>query len=298
MFDFRLKVFYTVAQKLSFTKAAQALFISQPAVTKHIRELEQHLGVGLFRRNGNSISLTAAGQLLMQHAQKIAEAYALLENEMAQFSSTAGGHLRIGASTTLAQYVLPGILARFKTAHPSVDVSFITGNSEQIEQRLMQEKLDLGVVEGNSHHPQIMYEPFSRDEIVLVARTGSRQSRKAEIQPAELLEMPLVLREQGSGTRDVLLESLSEAGLHAKDLKAELMLESSESIKQYLLHADCAAFLSVHSVARELRQRELTVIDIKGLEIYRTFQFITLRGQSSSLAEQFRKFCLRHYNLR
>lgn len=298
MFDFRLKVFYTVAQKLSFTKAAQSLFITQPAVTKHIRELEQQLSVGLFRRNGNSIALTPAGQLLLKHAQKIQEAYIVLENELAQFSSMAGGHLRVGASTTLAQYVLPGILALFKTAHPVVDLSFITGNSEQIEHRLMQGQLDVGVVEGNSHHPQVMYEPLARDEIVLVTKADSKFARKTEIKPEQLSSIPLVLREQGSGTRDVLMQALSEVGIHAKDLQTELLLDSSESIKQYLLHADCAAFLSLHSVTKELQQREMTVIDIKGLDIYRTFQFITMRGQNYSVAELFKKFCLRHYKLR
>lgn len=297
MFDFRLKVFYTVAQKLSFTKAAQALFITQPAVTKHIQQLEQQLGVGLFRRNGNSVALTPAGQLLLQHTQNIAEAYAALENDMAQLSSSLGGSIRIGASTTLAQYVLPAILARFKAAHPSVHFSFATGNSEQVEQQLIQGALDIGVVEGKSHHPQIIYEPFAKDEIVLVTRTSSALAQKTMIKPEQLLTIPLVLREHGSGTRDVLLNALAEAGIQAKDLQADILLDSTESIKQYLLHADCAAFLSIHSITKELQQRELTLVEIKGLEIYRTFQLITLRGHTPYLAELFQKLCKRHYNL-
>ncbi|HEY4651830.1 MAG TPA: LysR family transcriptional regulator [Pontibacter sp.] len=296
MFDFRLRVFYTVAQKLSFTKAAQALFITQPAVTKHIRQLEQQLGVGLFRRNGNSVALTPAGQLLLQHTHKISEAYTALENDMAQLSSSLGGSIRIGASTTLAQYVLPAILASFKTAHPSVHFSFATGNSEQVEQQLIQGTLDIGIVEGNSHHPQIVYEAFVKDEIVLVTRTGSVLAQKAMIKPEQLHTIPLVLREPGSGTRDVLLGALAGAGIQAKDLQADILLDSTESIKQYLLHADCAAFLSIHAIVKELKQRELTVVEIKGLDIYRTFQFITLRGNTPPLAEQFRKFCKRHYN--
>lgn len=297
MFDFRLKVFYTVAQKLSFTKAAQALFITQPAVTKHIRQLEQQLGVGLFRRNGNSVTLTAAGQLLLQHTQKIAEAYAALENDMAQLSNSMGGSIRIGASTTLAQYVLPPLLARFRTAHPSVHFSFATGNTEQVEQQLIQGSLDVGVVEGKSHHPQVIYEPFAKDEIVLVTRTSSELAQKAVIKPEQLRTIPLVLREHGSGTRDVLLNALAEAGIQAKDLQADILLDSTESIKQYLLHADCAGFLSIHSITKELQQRELAVVELKGLEIYRTFQFITLRGHAPHLAELFRKFCKCHHNL-
>ena len=252
----------------------------------------------LFQRNGNSITLTPAGQLLLQHAHKILEAYTVMENELAQLSSTAGGSIRIGASTTLAQYVLPGILALFKAAYPAISFSFATGNSEQIEQQVIQGQLDIGVVEGNSHHPQIMYEPFAKDEIVLVARTGSKLARTSEIKSELLLVIPLVLREHGSGTRDVLMSALSQAGIHAKDLQAEILLDSTESIKQYLLHADCAAFLSIHSISSELQQRTLMVIEVKDLDVYRTFQFITLRGQTAHLTELFRKFCLRHYNIK
>lgn len=107
IFDFRLKVFYTVSQKLSFTKAAQELFISQPAVTKHIKELEEQTGLALFKRHGNNITLTPAGQVLLKHAQQIFKVYAALENDLAQLQNPESGTIRIGASTTLAQYVLP-----------------------------------------------------------------------------------------------------------------------------------------------------------------------------------------------
>ncbi len=298
IFDFRLKVFYTVSQKLSFTKAASELFITQPAVTKHINELEQQLGVGLFKRHGNSISLTPAGQIVVQYAQQIFQTYAAMENALAQLQSVASGTIRIGASTTLAQYVLPRILALFKTAHPAIHFTFSIGNSEFIEQQVMTEKIDIAVVEGNSHHPQIMYEPFVKDEIVLVTKASSKWAQKSEIKPAQLVTIPLVLREYGSGTLDVIYKALLKAGIPPKDLKTEIQLESTESIKQYLLHADCAAFLSIHSIARELGQNELSIIDIKGVGIYRTFQFIQLQGQSARLPDLFRRFCLSHYNFK
>ena len=297
IFDFRLKVFYTVAQKLSFTKAANELFISQPAVTKHINELEQQLGAALFRRHGNSISLTPAGQVVLKHAQKIFQIYATLENELAQLTNTSGGNLQVGASTTLAQYVLPKILAQFKTAHPGVHLTFVTGNSEQVEQQLIQEKIDIAVVEGISHHPQIMYEPFVKDEIVLVTRSNSKLAKKTEIKPEQLLTLPLILREHGSGTLDVIYKALSSAHIHPKDLHIELQLDSTESIKQYLLYSDCAAFLSIHAVEEELRHNKLSIIDIRGIDISRTFQFITLHGQTSRLTSVFKRFCSSHYNL-
>ncbi len=298
IFDFRLKVFYTVSQKLSFTKAAGELFVTQPAVTKHINELEHQLGVALFKRHGNSISLTPPGQVLVRYAQQIFQMYAALENELAEFSSVSGGTLRIGASTTLAQYVLPGILALYKSAYPSVQVSFVTGNSEHIEQQVIAEKLDIAIVEGNSHHPQIMYEPFVKDEIVLVARTDSKWAAKNEIKAEQLRTIPLVLREHGSGTLDVVYQALAQINVHPKELTAEIQLENTESIKQYLIYSNSAAFLSVYSVTKELQQNQLSIIDIKGLDISRTFQFIQLHGQSSKLAALFKRFCLTHYNLK
>jgi LysR family transcriptional regulator, transcriptional activator of the cysJI operon len=298
IFDFRLKVFYTVSQKLSFTKAAEALFISQPAVTKHIKELEEQLGTSLFKRNGSNITLTRAGQILVKHAQHIFETYAALENEIAQLSDAVSGNIRIGASTTLAQYVLPRILAMFKSTHPAIHFTFTSGNSEAIEQMVMAEQIDIAIVEGNSRHPQITYEPFVKDEIVLVSKPGNAIAQKGEIKPSQLLSVPLVLREQGSGTLDVIYKALKKNGIRIKDLKIEIQLESTESIKQYLLHTECAAFLSIHSITKELQQNELTIIDIKGMDISRTFQFIHLHGQTSKLPSVFKRFCLRHYNFK
>lgn len=298
IFDFRLKVFYTVSQKLSFTKAAEALFVSQPAVTKHIKELEEQLGTSLFKRNGSNISLTPAGQILVKHTQHIFDTYAALENELAQLNDSVNGTIRIGASTTLAQYVLPRILALFKSTYPAIHFTFANGNSEAIEQLVMVEQVDIAIVEGNSHHPPIMYEPFVKDEIVLVTKAGSALAQKGEIKPAQLLNIPLVMREQGSGTLDVVYKALKKNGIRLKDLKVEIQLGSTESIKQYLLHTECAAFLSIHSITKELQQNELCIIDIKGIDIYRTFQFIQLHGQTPKLTSLFKRFCLMHYNFK
>lgn len=298
IFDFRLKVFYTVSQKLSFTKAAEALFVSQPAVTKHIKELEEQLGTSLFKRNGSNISLTPAGQILVKHAQHIFETYTTLENELAQLNDSVSGNIRIGASTTLAQYVLPKILALFRRTYPSIHFTFTNGNSEAIEQLTMAEKIDIAIVEGNSRHPQIMYEPFVKDEIVLVSKASSAIAQRGEIKPAHLVSIPLVLREQGSGTLDVVYKALKKNSIRLKDLKVDIQLGSTESIKQYLLHTECAAFLSIHSITKELQQNELSIIDIKGIDIYRTFQFIQLHGQTSKLPSLFKRFCLMHYNFK
>ncbi len=298
IFDFRLKVFYTVSQKLSFTKAAEALFISQPAVTKHIKELEEQLGTSLFKRHGSNISLTPSGQILVKHTRQIFKIYETLENELSQLNDSASGNIKIGASTTLAQYVLPKILAQFKSTYPDINFTLNSGNSEVIEQLVMTEKVDIAIVEGISHHPQIAYEPFVKDEIVLVTKSDSAIAQKGEIKPQALLSVPLALREQGSGTLDVVYKALKKHGIRPKELKTEINLASTESIKQYLLYTECAAFLSIHSITKELQQNELAIVDIKGINISRTFQFIQLHGQTSKLPALFKRFCLMHYNFK
>ena len=295
-FDFRLKVFQTVAQKLSFTKAATELFITQPAVTKHIKELEQQLNVQLFRRNGNSISLTPAGKIALQHTEKIFQDYTDMETELAQLNKLEAGTLHIGASTTVAQTMLPRLLALFKKTYPAVHFTFEQANTDVITQMILSDKIDIAIVEGAGHYPQLAYTPFAKDEIVLVTAAGNALAKKGEITPKQLLNIPLVLREAGSGTLDVIFNALTAAGINPKDLKIEIQLESSIAIKQYLLHSETATFLSIRSVISELKYNELTVVEMKGLDIFRTFQFIQLHGKNSRLSELFRRFCLSNYN--
>jgi DNA-binding transcriptional LysR family regulator len=267
-------------------------------VTKHIHELEQQLNTRLFNRKGSFISLTPSGELLLRYSEQIFKLYALLENELAALSDVKQGQLRIGASTTLALYVLPRILALFKKSYPLIEVRLINGNSEFIEQQVIAEKIDLAIVEGISHYPQINYESFAKDEIVLVARTNNKFLPKNELKPAQLQTLPLVLREQGSGTLDVIQKALSEAGISFRDLNVQIYLDNTESIKEYLLYADCVAFLSVHSITKELQQNQLSIVEIEGIEIYRDFQFIQLHGQTQKLSELFKRFCLSHYNIK
>ena len=148
MIDTRLKVFRSVATLLSFTKAANELFISQPAISKHIQELEKEYGVQLFDRIGNRIQLTRAGQLMLDHACKIIDAYQNLDFDMKKLTEKSGGELRIGASTTISQYVLPELIAEFRKLYPDIRLTLLSGNSHEIEDALAAGRIDLGMVEG------------------------------------------------------------------------------------------------------------------------------------------------------
>ncbi len=298
VFDFRLKVFHTVAQRLSFTKAASELYITQPAVTKHIKELEHQLNAQLFVRNGNSIDLTPAGKILLRHAESIFQTYTDLETELAQLNNMEAGTLHIGASTTVAQTILPKILALFKKTYPAINFTFVQGNTDMITQLVLTSKVDIAIVEGAAHYPQIAYAPFAKDEIVLVTRANNQLSKKSEITPKQLLNIPLILREAGSGTLDVIFNALTKVSVNPRDLQIEIRLESSIAIKQYLLYSETATFLSIQSVVSELKYNELSIIDVKGLDIFRTFQFIQLQGRHSKLTDLFKRFCVSSYNIK
>ena len=297
MFDFRLQVFQAVAKRLNFTKAAAELYITQPAVTKHIHELERHFKTKLFDRNGSRIKMTDAGEVLLQYTEQLFALYRNLEFEMNSLNLEHSGQLRLGASTTIAQYILPPVLASFHKKFKDVSIALTTHNTEYIEEALKNKEIDLGLIEGSSKNATIKYTEFLKDEIVLVASDKNPLAVKGTIQPDELTKIPLILREQGSGTLEVIINSLKNIGLKLSDLNVEMRLSGTESMKSYLLHSNCMAFLSIHSILPELQSKEFRIIDIKGMEIERYFYFIQLQGQAASLPDLFMKFA-GNYNFR
>jgi DNA-binding transcriptional LysR family regulator len=292
--DFRIKVFQTVATRLSFTQAARELFISQPAVTKHINELEKSVGRPLFNRHGPRISLTAEGTLMLGFANKMMALYEQMDEAIGKFRDTVSGQLHIGASTTVAQYVLPEILARFKAAYPQIRVTLLSDNSDHIENLVTDKKIDIGIIEGNALNPLLHYEPFLKDEIVLATRGDNGKIKSAEIKTERIARLPLAVRETGSGTRDVVEKALEKNHLRRSDLQIEIALGSSESLKNYLLHSDCYAFLSIHAIIEEMHQHKLKIIEVTDLDITRTFLFVCLHVVHSAVVSRFKHFCLLH----
>lgn len=289
MFDYRLKVFYTVASRLSFTRASEELNISQPAVTKHIKEIENQLNTKLFDRKGTSIQITQSGKILYEYAEKIRNIYRDLEFEINQINQQHKGKLIIGASTTIAQYILPEILAKFNSYYKNIKIELITQNTEIISALLKDGKIDLGIIEGESQSSYFEYKPFKADEIVLVAKTNHPLANKT-LSLKDLYHLDLIFREQGSGTQEFIQNRLKEKGINIDDLKTVMQLGSSESIKNYLLHSDCLAFLSISTVLNELKNNILTIIDIKNFSIERNFHFILPKGEQSELIQLFLKF--------
>lgn len=290
MSDFRLKVFYSVAKNLSFTKASQELFVSQPAITKHIRELESLYQTRLFNRLGNKILLTESGYVLLEHCERILSEYRKLEYDMHLLHNEYNGQLRLGASTTIAQYVLPPILARFTEKYPKITVSLIDTNSRNIEQALQEHDIDLGMVEGVFRLPNLKYEPFLHDELVPVVCASSPLAAKDSLSLDELREVPLVLRERGSGTLDAIEMALSEQGLKLSSMNVRLHLGSTESIKQFLRNSSTMGIISLQAILRELRDGDFKIIDVNGLQIKRHFCFVYLQGQEETSSTNFMRF--------
>lgn len=289
MFDYRLKVFHTVASRSSFTKASEELNISQPAVTKHIKEIENQLNTKLFDRKGTTIQLTQSGKVLFEYAERVRNIFRDLEFEINQINQQHKGKLIIGASTTVAQYILPEILAKFNSYYKDIKIELVTHNTEIISDLLKEDKIDLGIIEGESQSNYFDYQIFKADEIVLVAKTNHSLANKT-LTLKDLYNLELIFREQGSGSLEFIQNRLKEKGISLDQLNIVMQLGSSESIKNYLLHSDSLAFLSISTVLNELKNNQLSIIDIKNFSIERNFHYILPKGEQSELIRLFLKF--------
>lgn len=287
MFDFRLTVFYTVATRLSFTKAAEEINISQPAVSKHIRELEYELKTQLFIRKGNSIEMTPSGKLLLQYVEKLRSINRDFEFELNGLEEIKKGHLKIGSSTTIAQYVLPELLAKFNQYYPQIRIELVVSNSEKISGLLEKNKIDMGFVEGKMQSISFTYEPFRKDEIVLVTSVKNRVKKLLSIE--DLYHYEFVTREIGSGTQEYIEDAFRRHGYRYGDLQTVIDLGSSEAMKNYLIHSKAFAFLSVSSVFHEVKNNLLQVIDIDSFSIPREFYSMVQTGEQSPIVELFLK---------
>lgn len=280
MISFRYKVFIEVAAQLSFSKAADELFISQPAVSKQIKQLENDVGIALFKRERNGILLTDSGKQLFE---KLKEAK-LIERSIAEIFSSrkqeleTGGEISIGASTTISLYVMPKILASFHKRFPKVRIKLLNRNSENILALLNRHEIDIACVESHHRDHSFHYENFMKDQIIPVCAQHSPygQSRLA---PTQLSTIPLALRERGSGTQDVVSRAFESCGLRMKDLTIVARLGGTEALKNYLIQAEAIGFLSKLSVKKELESGELRKVDVEGLKIDRSFSFVSRIGE-------------------
>ena len=297
MLDFRLKVFQSVAHNLSFTKASNELFITQPAISKHIKELESEYEVKLFNRIGNKISLTTAAEILLVYTDRIVSLHNEIKFELSQLNGNPEGVLRIGASSTISQYVIPAVLAKFNKRFPEIKLSLINGNTETIEKRLLKNEIEIGIVEGKPSNSDIRYSPFLNDEL-LVFTSAQNTILPNSVANDEFLRLPLVLRERGSGTLEIIEKSLLQFKISPKQLNVLLFLGSTEAIKSFIKTGNGVGIVSRFAIEQELSNNIFRLINTPELKLYRQFYFISPQGpEPVGLVKLFLNFVQQHYNL-
>jgi DNA-binding transcriptional LysR family regulator len=263
MADRRLQVFHAVAKQLSFTKAAEVLFMTQPAVTFQIKQLEEHFNTRLFDRGHGRIALTPAGELVLAYAERILNLSSEMDVRLAEMAGEVGGSLLVGASTTIAEFMLPSILGEFKSAHPNVRPRLIVGNSEAIEIRVAEHTIDIGFIESPSHQPNLDTEICCDDELQVICSPKFPLAKFRELAPAQLVDHPYVSREPGSGTREFTDDYLRKAGIGGDQMRMVMELGSPLAVNGVVETGLGFAIASVGSVRKAQRLGDLVAIPLK-----------------------------------
>lgn len=276
MADRRLQVFFTVARLLSFTKAADSLHMTQPAVTFQVRQLEEHFNTRLFDRTHNRVSLTDAGHRVYGYAEKIFELYGELEGSIKEMTGDISGVMTLGASTTVAEYMLPALLGKFKTQYPDITLSLKVSNTEGVVAMVENNVIDLAVVEAPVNNQHLIVEVCVMDQLVVVVPPDHALSKKETVSAEELTDYPFICREEGSGTREVITEYLAQNYKGEKELDICLELGSPESIKGAVEASMGISVLSMTSIAKELALGTLRGISLDP-PLERPFSFVRQR---------------------
>lgn len=300
MADRRLQVFHTVARLLSFTKAADALHMTQPAVTFQIRQLEEYFDTRLFDRTHNRISLTEAGRRVFEFADRIFQLYGEMENAVREMTGEVSGVLLIGASTTIAEYMLPSLLGGFKAEYPDVNIQLKVSNTEGIVSMVENNAIDLGVVEAPVSNRNLAVEVCRQDQLVVIVPPSHPLAARERVASAELLEYPFISREEGSGTREVIEEYLAGVGLNGNDVKTCMELGSPEAIKRAVEVGMGISVISRATVLKELKLGTLRAVPLDP-PLERPFSFVHQKQKfrlrvTEELLSFAREYCRTHQN--
>lgn len=291
MLDFRLRVFYTVAKLLNFTKAAATLQISQPAVTKHIKELEQSYNVTLFHRQPNALSLTDAGKILYKHATTIMAQYDLLDFDISILDNKITGSLRIAASSITARYILSPILAAFNQYMPDIHIHLMEGSSSQVQQMVVDNTIDVGFVETEAGNLNLQYIPYLEDEIVLSCGLKNSILHRNSLSIYDLQKLQFVGYGDDPGIQDIVSRQLKNAGISSEILKANIHLSSIEGLKSFLINSlTHFAFIPYRVLKNGAGLSGLRIIGIDNLDSIYTVQMVLQNQQLSPTLASFVQF--------
>ncbi|WP_405153243.1 selenium metabolism-associated LysR family transcriptional regulator [Paenibacillus sp. FSL K6-0108] len=274
----QLHIFYTVAEKGSFSAAAQALHMTQPAVTMQIQSLEDYFGTKLLHRSTKKIELSEAGRTLLPHAKRSVELVRQTDEAMSAFTQMLQGRLQLGASLTIGEYVLPRMLGPFARQYPDISIVMKVMNTTQIMDDILKHQLNFGLIEAPVHHPDMIVEPVMQDELKLVVPAGHALADHGEVELEDVLNYAFVLREKGSGTRQVMEDQLQKRNIDPQDMNVVMELGSTGAVKSAVEAGVGITMVSPSSVQHELALGLVHIVDIRGLEFKRQFYAIHLKS--------------------
>ena len=265
----RIETFLHAAENLSFSEAARMLHLTQPTVSHHIKKLETELGVRLFERRGSEIRLTEAGRLLIPWARRVMRDTIEMQEMMESLKKGIAGSLRIACSTTAGKYILPQLAARFSKRHPKIKVSILRCTAEHIVRNLLGGEADLGVVSYEIQDPEVELQEFFQDQISVIVPTDHPFATRSLVQPEELIGEPIIMREETSGTRRVVLSELAKHDISVDDLHIFMQVGNAEAIVRTVASGYGISFVSKLATACPLERGNVVNIPVEGLNLNR-----------------------------
>jgi DNA-binding transcriptional LysR family regulator len=291
MEDNRLKAFCLVVEMKSFSKAGQAIFVTQSAMSHLIKNLEDEIGVKLINRSGKKVIPTTAGWLFYNQSKKILEAYKAMGNDINKLIKEIKGTLTLGASSTVARYLLPQVLYDFSKRYPEVQINLTVSNTEAIIHELQQGNIDLGIVEGNIKNKGNAVEEIADDEIFLIASDINPLAKKKNIHVQDILSQPFIMPQPGSGLREFVEDFFQDARIEPKDIKVSMTLGDSELIVQMVQSGLGISFVSKWTVFRPIKEGTIKVLKLPGKSLYRKFYIASPDKEPSTMvAKTFFRF--------
>lgn len=284
MDDHKLRVFCTVAETKSFSKASEIIRLTQPAVSLQIQALEEIYGTKLFNRSGCVITLTKAGNMLYKYAKEIISLYIDAERDIGDFTGVVKGIVSVGASSTIGNYVLPAAVASFKKKFPKVGVHIHVGNTQRVIEFLNAGNVDIGLVEGDVKKQKLSIEKLIPDEMVLIISPHHPWAKRNNISILEIPKEPFILREEGSGTRQMIEKHFAKHGISPHNIKIAFIMGSTESIKSSVEEGLGVSIVSKWAVRKEVRYGSLKTLTFKEDRIVRDFSLLSRKSKNSSHA--------------
>ena len=289
----QIEIFCTLIKFRSFSKTAEALYLTQPTVSGHIKNLELELGVKLLDRLGKRVVPTEAGNILFRSGQKLIALRDHARAEIEAVSGTIAGVLKIGGSTIPGAYIMPPIIGAFRKKYPTASIQLVIDDTAKVAEAVMNGDLSIGVVGARVVEPHLEAHPFLRDELVVAVSPRHAWAKKKSIAVDELREEPFILREKGSGTRRIMEERLEKAGLSVADMNTVAVMGSSDAVRQSVKAGLGISILSIRALQDDIQSGRLAALRLKGIPIERSFSIILLKGKSRSpLCQAFLDFLL------